>query len=222
MANVVHRGVLFLSLFLGLSRLAAADPIQVTGGTTFLYGDGSFTAAFLTGAGLNVHVDGFGGGPSILVPGLTSFDGQFIDGSVGTPHTWSPTVNGIQYEAYLDATLDFDTESILIPAVTQGNVPVSFSAPFTMTGRLRGTTGAFGTGTVLFDVLLTGSGIATASGFSQTPAANLYRVGGVNYQFSAATPEPTPEPATLLLMGTGMAGVLLRRRQRAGRNDTVS
>jgi hypothetical protein len=82
-----------------------------------------------------------------------------------------------------------------------------------MTGRLRGTTGEFGTGSVLFDVELVGSGIATASG-SGNLGANLYQVGGVNYQFSP-TPEPTPEPATLMLMGTGLAGVLLRRRYRA-------
>lgn len=190
---------------------STAEPIQVTGGGTFLYWDGAFTSALLTGPGLQVGAEGTGGGIQILLPGPRNLDGTFTIRNLGAVHTWSPTIDGQKYEAYLDGSFNFDAEPLLIPPVTAANQPVSFSTPFTMTGRVRGTTGAFGTGSVLFDVLLFGSGTATASGFSRRPEDNLYVVGGVNYQFSDVA--ATPEPATLLLMGTGLAGLMARRRR---------
>jgi hypothetical protein len=64
---------------------------------------------------------------------------------------------------------------------------------------------------VLFDVQLWGAGTASALAFAV--ATDLYRTGGVLYEFAAPDVAATPEPATLLLIGTGLAGVLMRRRQ---------
>lgn len=64
---------------------------------------------------------------------------------------------------------------------------------------------------VLFDDVLFGSGMA-----SWRYAPGTAHVSEVRYEFSDAA--PTPEPTTLLLLGSGIAGALIRRRsaRRAG------
>lgn len=215
-------------MFRGARRLAAlvflisagavpahADPIVVTGGSTFLYWDGSGTSVRLQGDGLSVVTDAYGGGIQILPSGVTDLDGTLTFGSIGTAaHLWTVTLEGTQYAAYLGGSLDFDTAPVVIPPTPGRNEQlVTFTTPFTMTGGLRGTSGPLGTGSVLFDVLLTGTGTASAHGFAAD--TNLYRIGGVSYQFAPADVAATPEPATLLLMGTGVAGVLMRRRRQS-------
>ena len=213
MMPAVLRGVLFLFLALTLAGRASADPILVTAGSAFMYWDGTGSNATLLGDGLTVHTDTYNGGLLGFNAGTAKLDGGVTFGTLGgMQHTWNVTVEGTNYTAYLDGFLHFDTLPFDAPVPTASTPStVTFSTPFTMNGRLRGTTGALGSGSTLFDVLLTGEG--TASTIARPVAGFGYLVnGGVNYDFAAA-PAATPEPATLLLMGTGFAGVLLRRRR---------
>ena len=197
-------------LMLAWAAPASADPILVTGGDTFLYWDGAFTSIRLSGAGLEVAADGRGGGIAFLETGTRTMPGTFGFSTVGTPHTWSVTIEGTTYEAYLQGLLTFDTNPFGVPSAVPGEEAV-FETSFAMAGQLRGTTRSSGLGSVLFDVSLSGTGIASATGFAVD--TDLYRIGGVSYKFVGPELAATPEPATLLLMGTGLAGVLLRRRQ---------
>ncbi|HET7695795.1 MAG TPA: PEP-CTERM sorting domain-containing protein [Vicinamibacterales bacterium] len=191
---------------------ASAEPILVTGGSTFLYWDSSGSNVTLLGDGLRVMTDSYGGGLTFLTTGLRRLDGQLLFGSIGSaPHIWSVTIDGVDYSAYLSGSLAFATDPAVVPPLAR-NQEATVTAPFTMMGTLRGTTGVLGTGDLVFEVALQGAGTASASGFGAD--TNLLRIGGVHYQFAAA-PAATPEPATLLLMGTGLAGVLLRRRAHA-------
>ena len=82
--------------------------------------------------------------------------------------------------------------------------PVSFSGTFRFFD--------FPTETVLN---LTGSGLATL-GFTKFPTSPGFFLSSATYEFEPAM--PTPEPMSIVLVGTGLAGLAaLRRRRSTGR-----
>jgi hypothetical protein len=182
-----------------------------------MWWDGTGSNAALLGNGLSVLVDTYDGGLIAFPAGQARLDGGVVFGTLGAvQHAWHVTVGGTDYLAYLDGFLHFDTEPFDAPFPTSSTpAEVPFSTRFTMNGRLRGATARLDEGgSVLFDVLLTGHGIASTTARPAGDAAYVVN-GGVLYDFTDGV-AATPEPATLLLMSTGFAGALLRKRRSSG------
>jgi len=87
--------------------------------------------------------------------------------------------------------------------------PVLFTTPFTLTGLIILPFPSPGNPPVV------GRGIATVTLMPQLvdPETKVWLSQSVRYDFSDAS--AVPEPATLVLVGSGIVGCLLRRRQRA-------
>ena len=127
------------------------------------------------------------------------------------------TVHGVRYgpgedpdplfPLSLTGTLTFDGPAVAVP--DRGDF-VNLTAPFMFTAHVAGFFGE-PSGDPLFELDLAGGGRATMLLARLDPAGDTYEFRSAAYLFSH--PAPVPEPATLLLIGSGLAGVWIRRRR---------
>lgn len=207
--------------FLPLSS-AHADPITITGvtgiatlvnsapsasGTVNIAGDG-FSASVNTFNG----AFGLGACTTSRVTGCTSAGLGWFSSDLGGTITF----NGVTFTptALNQLSLTFNSSSFVIPPEFLNSSAIQITAPFTFSGHFSRSQFPTepvilsGEGTV--NLLLVNRTIAGFNGFFLDHADYVF-----GPQASGLTIEPVPEPATILLLASGLAGTILRLRKRA-------
>lgn len=199
---------------------AFADPIVITGGGISLPAiwtglDPPFGWT-LTGSGTSLGGITFAqdGGALVNVGDPINLSSTIgVSASPFRTGPFSQTVNGVTYNSvFLSGTLNF---SATPGRVTSADTTTGFQTPFTMDGSVSLFQGdpaqPFSPGALLFTSPMTGRGTASMSLF---PRAGAFVSFGVSYTFADPAPDPTPEPATLALLGGGLVVAVGRARRK--------
>lgn len=203
-------------LAIAITSTAQADPLTVTGGgfggtTTGI--DRPWSLNIIAGPNFSLFITGERFSASVSNFDIHPGDTIMVRGAPGeeAPPGGTLTVDGITYtNVRMDVSLQISPITLIVPELAPGET-MTFTAPFSMTGSValsnNGETSPRYTGQSFYEFV--GSGTGTISLTRNSLGIFLSRV---SYRFDDAS--AVPEPATLILLGTGLAGAFATKRKR--------
>jgi hypothetical protein len=226
MRRLGHPRIVLIAAVLYLfSGAAYADPIIITSGSAGLHNPGDRSGILLVGQDTRLIGDGFGfwSANVNLATNIGTGAGGFAIRDI-VPFGRQQTVNGTTYDGvFLNGIIDFTFTPFAVPPPVPGDDRV-FSSRFTMSGQVSGFPDANITRTPLFMVDLVGGGVVSFSGRvsprNDGPFWNFAaRPAGAAFD-AVDNPAPTPEPGTILLVGSAVVGLALMQRRKKSSSAT--
>lgn len=215
---VMKRVALLTAPMLLWTSLATADPVVLTSGGGGFRNDGELTSfqVFGTNTRLWENARLLSLSPEPFSPGESV---EFRGGILASPVPMQPVpfqlVNGTTYEnVFLHGSLTFVGAPFIAPTGRETELR-HFETTMSLVGHLAGFSTFDGKGTPLFTVDVTGTGRLSIgpyiflNGTNGEQTWHLLPTAGGSFTITTPTsPEPVPEPATMLLLATGLAGAL--------------